>query len=105
MSETFIKNSESPESIPQFRKFSKKTILLASGVVFLALIFVFAILLYSTKTSTKNADEVNTAQENSQSPETSAQKQKENQAIIEKFKTSNSIVYGSWKGEQSVITS
>ncbi|HUQ85595.1 MAG TPA: hypothetical protein VM077_04680 [Candidatus Limnocylindrales bacterium] len=105
MSETYITNPESPESIPKHGRFSKKTILLTSGIVFLALIFVFTILLFSTKTSIKNEDEINTVQENSQSPKTSAQKQKENQAIIEKFKTSNTIVYGSWKGEQSVITS
>lgn len=101
MPETITKSSESAAT-PAPQKFSKKVVLIVAGVLLLVFVLVFA-LLYST--SSQNGDDAtNLAKQNSDKQNETKYSPEEKEEILEKFKTSNTIVYGAWKGEQSIIS-
>jgi hypothetical protein len=99
MPEIISKSSDTPSSLPTQKSFSKKTVLIALAILLAIFVLVFA-LLYSQNST----DETDLAKQNSDKQNTVTYDENEKKEILEKFKTSNTVVYGSWKGEQSVIS-
>ncbi len=104
MPNTLQDNKENSQSLPLFKRFSKKTLIIASGVILILLIFIIGAISGGNNPTTQ--EDLNTIDQNRQSQN---DKIRNNTKIPESVKKavseSNTFVYGAWRGKQTVISS
>lgn len=98
--------SQAQAPTPALRKFSKKTILIASGAVFLLLITTVMLLLSMTQRTGTNPSDPDQKENRSQTANGSKTTEEDRKALIKSLSSvSNTLVYGAWRDQKSVITS
>jgi hypothetical protein len=102
MPDTAQSNLDGTESSPTpfWKRFSKKTILIASAV----LLVIVALVLYLILASGENGSSEKDLADREAARRNQANQERENREIAEKFQLSNSLVYGAWIAEKSVIS-
>lgn len=111
MPEVITKESASgktPSSTPLFKKFSKKTIVIASAVVFMLLLVTMALLV-----SPASKDEANLTDKTQEKDGYQSQNGDEDNEVSRKDEgdgktitaPTSAIIFGAWRGQKSVITS
>jgi hypothetical protein len=107
MPEIITKENDNPPvgaKTPLIKKFSKKTILIAAGV--LSMLFVVTlVLLLSNNSITGTNDDPNQQNSKSQSQNSQVSEQDRKKVLESISSVSNTLVYGTWREQKSIITS
>jgi hypothetical protein len=93
------------QKAPFFKRLSKKTIFIAAGIASLFLIIAITILLSTAPPDTKNPGEPGTQEKKSQTLSPKEQEQAKKEILASLGSVSNTLVYGAWREQKSVITS